>query len=149
MLGDYNLAACQITIGDFRVTGWGASDGAKVTPMSDLMESEASGDGAHVVASRKNDPRHELTMKVQWGTTAMRELYEKATDQKKEGAIGPISALAFQLFDPNTQTKIVESQLRFVRLPDLTLGQKVGELEFKCLLPNPDITVGAGISLSG
>lgn len=145
---DYNLAAVQCTVGTFRVTGWGPDDAIGLAPMSDSMESSNSADGAHVSISRINDPRWEATLKVRRGTAAYRLLAEKAQEQAAEAAIGAVSALSFQVYDPISGDKFVEGEARFMREPDMPFGKSTADAEFKILLPNPTRTYGANIDTS-
>ena len=145
---DYNLAAVQCTVGDFRVSGWAPADAVALAPMSDTMESEASADGTHVSISHINDPRWEATLKVRRGTAAYRLLAEKAQEQATEAATGAVSPLAFQVYDPISGDKIVEGEARFMREPDLPFSKAASDAEFKLLLPNPTRTYGGNIDTS-
>jgi len=145
---DYNLAAVQCTVGSFRVTGFGPDDAIGLTPMSDSMESAAAADGSHVSVSRINDPRWECTLKVRRGTAAYRLLAEKAQEQADEAAVGAVSALAFQVYDPISGDKFVEAEARFMREPDMPFGKSTADAEFKLLLPNPGRTYGGNIDTS-
>lgn len=148
LVGDYNLALVQVTIGDFRVTGWGESDAATVAPMSDLAESVVSADGGHVAISQINDPRWEATLTVMRGTAAYRLLCEKLQAQQDAALQGAVPALSFQIFDPVSGDKIASRFARFMRWPDLTFSKTVSEAEFMILLPNPAITAGGNIETS-
>ncbi len=148
ILSDYNLAAVQVTLGSFRVTGWAADDAANVTPMSDLNESQSSADGAHVSVSRINDPRWECTLTVRRGTAAYRHLIEALQAQLVQSNAGAIEPLAFQIFDPVSGDKINEKNIRFMRYPDLPFAKTASDAEFKLLLPKPTIIGGANIDLT-
>lgn len=148
LVGDYNLARVQVTVGDLRVTGWGESDALSLSPMSDLAESKVSADGAHVAISKINDPRMEATFTVKRNTAAYRLLMEKAIAQAKEADSGAVTPIAFQVYDPNSGDKVASNDLRFMRLPDLPFAKGAGEAKFKALLPSPTITPGALIPTS-
>lgn len=148
IVGDYNLAAVQTTVGDFRVTGWAPSDAVSVTPMSDDMESEASADGSHVSVSYHNDPRYEVVLKVRRGTAAYRLLAEKRQEQLAEAAVGAVSPLSFMVYDPISGDKIVEAEARFMRGPDMSFNKAASVAEFKLLLPKPSLTYGNNIDVS-
>ncbi len=143
---DYNLAALQVTIGSFRVQGWGESDAISLARLADLAERTVSGDGKHNVFSAINDRGVEITFTLSWGTMGSKLLLEKAQEQIEEAKEGEISALAFQVYDPVTGYKLVERQLRFTRLPDISLGTAPGELEIKAIAPDPVETFGANIT---
>lgn len=145
---DYNLAAVQVTVGNFRVSGWAPDDAVNLTPMSDIMESEASADGSHVSVSHLNDPRWEATLTVRRGTAAYRLLAEKLQEQLAEAKTGAVSALSFQVFDPNSGDKFTEAEARFMREPDMAFSKSASDAEFKLLLPNPTRVYGANIDTS-
>lgn len=148
LIGDYNLAAVQVTVGDFRVTGWGPDDAVTVVPLSDLLEHVVSADGSHVSVSRINDPRHEATLTVRRNTAAFRLLSDAMFAQVVESDAGAVTALSFQILDPISGDKIVEKGARFMREPDMAFAKSQGDAEFKLLLPNPQLTFGANISVS-
>lgn len=148
LIGDYNLATVQVTVGDFRVTGWSADDAANVVPVSDLMESEVAADGSHVSISQINDPRHEATLTVRRNTAAFRLLSDAMFAQLTEAETGAITPLAFQIFDPISGDKIVEKAARFMREPDMGFNKSQTDAEFKLLLPKPQLTFGANIATS-
>ncbi len=132
ILGDYNLAAVQLNVGDFRVTGFGPDDALNLAPMADLHESDSSADGAHVPVSRINDNRWEGTITVHRNTAAYRLLIDSLQTQLDESDDGAISALAFQVFDPISGDKITEANLRYMRYPDLPFNksQSVAEIDY-------------------
>lgn len=146
--GDYNLAAVQCTIGTFRVTGWAPDDAISLSPVSDLWESEASADGSHISRSRINDPRWDGVLKVRRGTAAYRLLMEEVQAQITAAETGAVPALAFQVYDPISGDKIVESNLLFKRYPDLPFSKSASDAEFAVELSKPTITAGANISTS-
>lgn len=145
---DYNLAAVQVTVGDFRVTGWAEGDAVSLAPMADIAESKASADGSHVSVSRINDPRWECSLMVARGTSAFRLLIEALQAQLTASDSGSVAALAFQVYDPVSGDKITEANARFTRYPDLPFGASAGEAEFKLLLPSPKIIGGANVATS-
>lgn len=142
---DYNLAALQVTIGSFRVQGWGESDALQIARKADLMEAVKSGDGKHTAVSAVNDRSCEITLTMQWGTVASKLVIEAAQAQIDEAADGAVTPLAFQVYDEVTGYKFVEKDFRFMRLPDITLGTTPGEIEVKAYAPDPDETYGANI----
>lgn len=146
--GDYNLAAVQCTIGDFRVTGWAPDDAINLAPKSDLWESEASADGSHVSRSRVNDPRWDATLKVRRGTAAYRLLVEALQEQLTAADSGAVPALPFQVYDPISGDKIVERAALFMRYPDLPFSKSASDAEFTLELSKPTITAGANIDTS-
>lgn len=148
IVGDYNMARVQCTIGDFRVTGWGVDDAASVVPTADLVQSEISADGAHVSVSRINDNRHEIELTVRRGGVAFRLLGEKMQAQLAQRDVGAVDPLSFQLFDPDSGDKLVEANAVFMRSPDMPFNKTASEAVFKLLLPNPTITYAANVSTS-
>ena len=70
IVGDYNLAAVQITLGTFRVDGFGEDDALVITPSADLVSYVSSADGKHVSVSSIVAPPHEAELTVRRGTTA-------------------------------------------------------------------------------
>lgn len=147
-LFDYNLAAVQVTLGDFRVTGWAEDDAVNIVPSSDLIQSAASGDGSHVAVSRNTDPRWTATLTVMRGTAAFRQLMDALQAQLAQADVGAVDPLAFQTYDPIEGTKISEANARFIRYPDLGFGKSTGSAEFQILLPSPKIVAGSGITLT-
>lgn len=145
---DYNLAAVQVILGSFRITGWAEDDAVSIVPSSDLIESASSGDGSHVAISRTTDPRHTATLTVMRGTAAFRQIMEALQDQVAESDAGAVSPLAFQVYDPVEGTKISEANARFVRQPDLTFGRATGTAEFQLLLPSPTIVAGSAVAIT-
>lgn len=148
LIGDHNLAAVQLTVGSFRVTGFGPDDAISLAPMSDLIQSDVSADGAHVPISQINDPRWEGTMFVRRNTAAFRLLMESLQDQLAAAISGAIPPLAFQVFDPISGDKITEANMRYVRYPDQGYAQAAAVAEFAILLPSPAIIGGANVDIS-
>lgn len=148
LIGDYNLAAVQVTLGDFRVTGWSADDAVTVTPLSDLLEHEVSADGSHVSVSKINDPRFEATLTVRRNTAAFRLLSDAMFAQQVAADAGAVPALSFQISDPISGDKINEKAVRFMAIPEMGFNKSQSDAEFKLLLPKPQLTFGANIPLS-
>jgi len=120
---DYNLAAVQATLAESRITGFGETDAISLTPMSDVSESVSSADGAAVAVNAINDPRWEGSITVQYGSEAYDELWAYAKAQITESKTGKVSETSFMLYDPISGLKVTESNLRFMRLPDISLGK--------------------------
>jgi len=145
---DYNLGLIQITLGDFRVTGFSADDACTIAPMSDAMESEPSTDGSHVVISRVNDNRYEMMLKVRRGSAGFRQISDAMVAQFAAADVGAVPSLAFTLYDPVSGDKVTARAIRFLRAPDMGAGKAAPTAEFKILLPNPSITYGGNIAVS-
>ncbi len=146
LVGIYNLKLVQVSIGAFRVTGWGDDDACAITPMADLQDSQVSADGSHVAYSKISDNRYEVKLTVRRTSLAFKRLGELMQEQMDDRDAGTVNHLAFQLYDPVTGDKVVERSAQFMRAPDLTNGVKAGTAEFKLQLPSPDITYGANIT---
>lgn len=136
---DYNLALVQLTIDEFRVTGFGSDAAMSLVPLSDLFQDDISADGANIASSRLNDNRHELTITVRRNTSAFRQLWDRMQQQLTEAESGPVGDMALQIYDPNSGDKVSERQARFKRSPDLPFERTASEAAFVISLPNPTI----------
>lgn len=148
IVSDYNLAAVQVTLDDFRVDGWSTDDAASVVPTSDLIESKVAADGSHVTNSAINDNTRTLTLTVARGTRAYRELYTALQDQIAAARVGARPDLAFSIFDPISGDKISERKTVFMREPDLAFNKSSSDAIFTLFLPNPEIIAGANIAIT-
>lgn len=146
LLGLYNLKLVQVSIGSFRVTGWGDDDACTISPMGDLQESAVSADGKHTVYSKINDDRYEVKLTVRRTSLAFKRLGELLQRQMKDRDEGTLRHLAFQMYDPVTGDKVTARSAQFMRAPDLAQGKTAGTAEFKLELPSPEITYGANLT---
>ena len=145
---DYNLAAVQVNVGAFRVTGWSGDDGITVTWDADVFEKEVSADGTHIIYSRINDGSASAVLKVRRGTAAYRLLADKLVEHLAESDVGAITPLRLRIFAPISGDRIVERNIRFMNRPEMPFVKGASEAEFKLDLPNPTITYGGNIDTS-
>lgn len=145
LVGQYNLALCQVTLGSFSITGFGDDDAITITPKSDLQESAASADGKHIVYSMLNDPRHDVVIVVRRTSPAFRQLGELLDAQVAQAQVGAVSPLPFLFYDPVSGDRVSAQAARFMKRPELKNGRKVGTAEFKLEVPSPRISYGPNL----
>ena len=146
LVGTYNLALVQITLGAFRVTGFDEDDACTIAPKGDLQESAPSADGHHVAYSVINDNRYEVKITVRRTSLAFRRLGELQQAQMDERREGTVTALGFQAYDPVSGDKISEQSCQFMRAPDLPFNRTSSVAEFMLELPSPTIIYGANLT---
>lgn len=145
---DYNLALVQVTMRDFRVSGWSADDSAVVTKRSDDFQFDLSADGAHGARSRINDNTREVVLKVRRGSAGYKLVADEYVRQLKQSDRGVVEAMQFSIYDPISGDSISERKAFFMKGPDMAFGKTAPEAEFRLLLPNPTIVYGQNVETS-
>ena len=147
-LSDWNLAACQVTLDGFRITGWADTDAVSIEPQAEASTAKVSADGSHVAISYMSNNLHVATLSLRRGTDAFRRLGTALQDQLAASEIGSVPALSFRVFDPVTGTEVTEDNTRLKTRPTLAFTQETADAEYQLWLPNPDLKLGPDIPTS-
>lgn len=132
----YNLSRVQITLGNDRIQGWGATDAVTIAPTTDNFEPAVSGDGQDIVFSRNNNNLHTIVFTVAQGSVGHNALETALRAQLVDSDAGTFAPLAFQLYDPDEKTRISD-EVVFSRDADTVKGSVNGEVAYNAWLPDP------------
>lgn len=144
-LKTYDLASIFILLGGRRLGGFGEEGVIEFEFGSDIGEPTKSADG-DVTFSRSNDHSMIATITLMETSKSYRDLAEMMHTQQAQEVI---ESLAFLMSDEINGDKITDNYATFLTRPAPNKGKKVGERQFKLLLPNgaKDAKYGADIAI--
>lgn len=131
-LKTYDLKKVLVTIGGYRIGGWGNDGGIELAYQSPVGELSTGADGQSTF-SRNNDPVMIATITVMETSRSYRDLYTLARAQAATDAITP---LAFLLKDPISGDAVADDYATFVETPAPSKAKTAGERVFVVALPN-------------
>lgn len=124
----FSLDATQISLDGLRVTGWGASDGLQLTPVSELFSITDGADGV-TTHSALNNSRWTGTFTVGQATQGARTLYDLCIAQHPKGGASSYATIALLVNDTINGTRF-SGQMVFMRWPDMPFNREAGEYVF-------------------
>lgn len=140
----YDLKAVYLTIGGYRIGGYGASGGVSMAYGADIATPTVGADGEAAV-SRSNDNSMTATITVMETSKSYRDL---ATLQAAQMAQEAITRLEFSLEDEINGDKFSDQYAVFLNRPDVAKGKGVGERVFKVFLGSAAETAKFGSKIS-
>lgn len=131
-LKTYDLDKVLGTLGGYRIGGHGETGAFEFEMASDIGDHSVSADG-QVTFSRNNDKRVILTITVMETSVSYKDL---GVLMKAQQLQSPIEPLVFFMQDSINGDEVEEQYATFLTRPGPSKGKKVGERQFKLLLPN-------------
>jgi hypothetical protein len=132
-LKTYDLKKNILIVGGYDISGFGEDGGISYELGADRFEPTVGADG-EVTVSANNNNSMVATIKLMETSKAYKVLADLQTAQEDEE--GALPALPYLHRDPINGDKVSDRFAVFLNKPAPSKGKKVGEREFRILLPN-------------
>jgi len=143
-LKTYDLQSVYLTLGGYRIGGYGEDGGIEFEYSADIGELKTGADGQSVF-SRINNPAMLCTITVMETSLSYKQL---ANLMQAQAALEQIERLEFSMEDEINGDKVTEQYATFIARPVPSKGKAAGERQFKIALPNAATTAKFGANLS-
>lgn len=143
-LKTYDLKQVYLTLGGYRIGGYGEAGGIDFEFGADILETTVGADGDAVV-SRTNNQSMTCSITVMETSHSYRRLAEMMDAQAEEEEIG---RLEFLMEDELNGDKVTAERAAFVKRPAPSKSKKVGERTFVLFLAKAGKKVKLGASIT-